>query len=290
LILTYQLSESPRFLLLKGQHEKAFDTINEMIKYNNKDCSEQELNCILLSDFEKKDLANWATGQNQQNPEGMGQIAIFKAIFSGGGAIITICIWYMWFYNGFIYNGLTYSLPLILESIALSTNPNHIHNESQEDLLKIFYITLAEIPAAIFVFFMIENKNFGRKYTILLSAVFTAIFSLLTFLSDSKSLLYICIGTKISQQFSYLTIYPLTSEVYPTFLRSTGFGLATCMKRIATIIMPWMILGGIQTDIHKPFLVFSFLALGGVGAALLLPYDTVGMELDHQYALDKKNN
>jgi hypothetical protein len=290
LILTYQLSESPRFLLIQGQHERAFETINDLIKCNNRDCSEQELNGILLSDFEKRDLANWAIGQNQHNPEGMGQTAIFKAIFTGGGALITFCIWYLWFYNGFIYNGLTYSLPLILESMAVSRNVNHVHNESQEDLLKILYITLAEIPAAILVFFMIEHKKFGRKYTIFLSALFTAIFSLLTFLSDSKSLLYICIGTKVSQQFSYLTIYPLTSEVYPTSIRSTGFGLATCMKRIASIVMPWMILGGIQTDIHKPFLVFSFLALGGAGAALLLPYDTTGMELDHHYALDKKNN
>ena len=235
-------------------------------------------------------MANWAINQNLHSPGGMSLAEILKAIFTGSGAIITFCIWYLWFYNGFIYNGLTYSLPLILESIAISENPLHVHNESQEDLVKILYLTLAEIPAAIFVYFMIEHKSFGRKYTIIMSAAFTALFSFLTYFSDSKSLLYICIGTKISQQFSYLTIYPLTSEVYPTMLRSTGFGLATCMKRIATIIMPWIILSGIQNNIHKPFLVFSFLALIGVGFGALLPYDTVGMELDHQYALDKKTN
>ena len=83
----------------------------------------------------------------------------------------------------------------------------------------------------------------------------------------------------INTSIGIVSVY--TSEVYPTHLRSLALGFGNGLTRIGGITTPFLceIMDGY---INKgPFYMFSILSVVGIFTTYLLPYDTIGMQLDN---------
>ena len=75
-------------------------------------------------------------------------------------------------------------------------------------------------------------------------------------------------------------MYPFTSEIYPTFLRTTGIGFANFFCRLGGALMPWFSMLFFVFGNTGPFLVFGITSLVSAYAAFNIPLDTRHMNLD----------
>lgn len=73
----------------------------------------------------------------------------------------------------------------------------------------------------------------------------------------------------------------ITNEVYETPLRSSGMGLTNALGRLATVLMPFILITVFDLQRLAPFLLFSVVASICMIMAKLLPFDTTNIILDH---------
>lgn len=74
--------------------------------------------------------------------------------------------------------------------------------------------------------------------------------------------------------------YEFTAEIYPTYMRASGIGLASCVGKIGSIVMPWVVIYGTPNNIFIPYLIFGSISIMGGLLTLFLPFDTYKRELD----------
>ena len=77
-------------------------------------------------------------------------------------------------------------------------------------------------------------------------------------------------------------LYPLSTELYPTLLRTLGFGWCSGIGRIGAALIPYLIFPLLEVDVYSSFLVFSLCGLIAAIASFRVPYDTRGRYLDFQ--------
>jgi len=73
----------------------------------------------------------------------------------------------------------------------------------------------------------------------------------------------------------------LTNELYETPLRSSAMGLNSALGRLATVIMPFILVPLYEYSTFSPFVFFVVLAVICAFMAFKLPFDTLTMKLDH---------
>ena len=82
---------------------------------------------------------------------------------------------------------------------------------------------------------------------------------------------------------NYLEIilrFQYTAEVYPTKIRTTGIGMANGIGRLGGVIMPWICMYMNSKELRSPFILFSVLSLITSCSNFLLPFETLGKELE----------
>ena len=72
----------------------------------------------------------------------------------------------------------------------------------------------------------------------------------------------------------------MTTEFYPTTIRTVGLGLTSGIGRLGSSIMPVILIELLNIDTLLPILSFGLMMTLHVGAAYMLPYDTRGRQLD----------
>lgn len=81
-------------------------------------------------------------------------------------------------------------------------------------------------------------------------------------------------GSKLAINLAFTINYEFTSEVYPTYMRASGIGLASSVGKIGSILMPWIVIYLSRMGTFVPYTIFSGFCLLAFSMTLCLPYDT----------------
>jgi len=258
-ILCLFLYESPRYLLLKRNYEKAFEILKK-IGYSR--------GIVLSEDDKEKIILESQILEEANKNKGNFDIKTFteKTFLK-----VSVLLSYLWFITSLISYGLLYILPKIFDNLS---NHNKLNS-----LLHMIYSMLILTFCPFFRGIISEMKSLGRKNSMILGfsgAGVACLFCILnqSYISISSGLLKFFINTSLG----IVCVY--TSEVYPTNIRTIALGFGNSITRLGGILTPF-ICELVETIIPKgPFWLFIIGSLTGVIGCLALPYETMGMVLD----------
>ncbi|KAL4461092.1 hypothetical protein ABPG72_006954 [Tetrahymena utriculariae] len=275
-IIIFWLDESARFLLCSGEYEKSFKILDRMNQVNGK------VNFQELDHRMKQGLTNWSKKFNEKFDDN--DKASISGLFKGDLKIITPIIWLYMFCLSFVYFGILILLPSLLDKINniqydTSKSSSDAFGES-EDMAKLILTTTIEMISGVLASIMIEIKGFGRKNSMINFFLIQAITLFMVYYDDLSRFIFWTTLTKFYQMMNYAFSYQYITEVYSTKVRTTGIGMANSVGRIGGILMPWICAKLQEYDILLPFLLFSVLSLSMSALLTLLPYDTLGRDID----------
>lgn len=237
----FRFQESPKFLLYRGQDDKAVKVIQYIAKYNKKDCLlTTETFAALESDTSSTSTRGstgpiLGSGIKQADATFRDKLQLelsrYKYLFSSWPmAQFTVLVWliYMWDYWGFTIAGSF--LPTILTrkgaSLGLSTADTY---------RSFIYIYIFGFPGVI-----LGCAIYGwRRISLLISsALFGAM--LFTFTAVNSQASYIGINGLVYffQSMFNAILYGWTPEGFPAPVRGTACGLASFWGRVFSIISP----------------------------------------------------
>lgn len=249
LVVSYYwlLPESVRWLLTKERYTDVENTLRNISKTNGRDLPEETLQKL----------------RNSSTSGKVGEVHSFEELLKS--PILTrrfincsIC----WTFCLFSYYGLT------INSIALSNN----------SYLDFILTMLVEIPGNIAVYLVLNRV--GRRYALSLSFLICGL-SCLSFIFIPKDLywLQLCMYLlgKFCSAMVITIIYTVTSEIFPTRLRSSLLSTCSMFGRIGSMTAP-------QVPIlkkywqHLPLVLFGATAVIASVLSLLFP-ETMGVPL-----------
>ena len=281
----FRFQESPKFLLYRGQDEKAIKVIQHIAKYNHVECH------LTLEDFESLTSDDSSTGTNdtdrsgapilgsgisQANASAKEKISLefsrFKYLFSTFTmARFTILVWiiYMFDYWGFTIAGGILPTILLRRNIQLgvsltSTYRNYI------------FIYIFGIPGV-----LLGTVIYKYRWISLLvsSALFGACLFIFTAVNSQASYIGINGLVYFFQSMFNAILYGWTPEGFPAPVRGTASGVASFWGRIFSIIAPIAAARVLATGDTDAVL---YLAGGGVFvstvAIALLPRNRMGTQ------------
>ena len=204
LILILALPESPRFLCVSGQQDKAMKAVRTMAKLNGKELQEN----IQMTCFVDEELGSYTKISNKDNRKS------------------TIALSIMYFCNIFIEFGLIVWLPLMYSAnmCAAAQSPRHkCQSLTQDDLLKLTIATGGSVLGAIAAMFLAQC--IGRLIPLRVAS-FVMLLSIATmFVCVNESFTFATtMIAKIVEAFVNTTIWIMIPESFPTCIRSTATG------------------------------------------------------------------
>jgi len=264
----FYLHESPRFLVAVGEIDEGARVLNYISRKNRR--SQHEI----IFREEKAYMIEWhrAFAKPYRAP-------IYQ-LFSKKYLRITILLWMIWFWSNFLYYGMVLILPFILSQLEIDSGGK------SNGLLGLFYTILGEVPSLFVSLYFVEKAGFGRKYTLAYTNFASLLSFVLAYITGSSILVPLFSMSRFFSKLSWSMIYPLTSEVYPTEFRTSGFGFASAVGRIGSVVMPYVLLGLFERETLLPLMAFAFASLFTGLAAYFMPFDTRGRALD----LDEHEN
>lgn len=87
---------------------------------------------------------------------------------------------------------------------------------------------------------------------------------------------------KVAFNLSSTVSFEYTAELYPTYMRASGIGIAAGVGNLGCICMPWVIIYLSEVNKYSGYLVISICSLIGGVSTMLLPFDTYERELDQK--------
>ncbi|MGO1594523.1 MAG: MFS transporter, partial [Ancrocorticia sp.] len=209
LVLRLHLPESVRFLLHKGEDEKAAQVVDELAD-GHVPLPAQDGHSAEATSLEKP---TWGK------------------LFSPSLRKRTVAIWTVWFMVNLGYYGSSIWIPSILHA-------------NGHDLVKSFgftlIITLAQLPGYATSAYLIEH--WGRRATLTTFLLGSSLGAVGFGMADSSTAI-IATGCVLSffNLGAWGALYAITPEIYPTFIRATGAGAATGFGRLASIAAPFLV-------------------------------------------------
>lgn len=306
--LIINMKESPRFLLLKGRgrSQELIDILNEIAEANKTELTEDEkdyLNFILdESSDSQKALINLSNPSNLDAYSNINVDKRFKKFYTGSfvehynqfhqkyrshnfseqkndlnifcksnNKLLNYLLVFIWFASSFISLGLFYILPKIYEKI---------NDQDKTILLKNMIFSVAIIlPCPIMRGIIADMKLFGRKYTILISFLGSAIMSMICLLVGKN--MFVSAGIlKFFINISVGIIQVYTMEVYPTNIRSLALGFGNGLNRLTGFLTPFLCETMESYIFRGTFYGFILFSVFGIIASYYLPYETIGKKLD----------
>ncbi|KAI8425983.1 hypothetical protein MSG28_004967 [Choristoneura fumiferana] len=209
------MPESPRWLLARGQFEKAEVILRNMARINNKSLPANymvHLRRKYESDQIKLDLEKEKTRK-------YGILDLFR---TPNLRKKTIIITFIWFTNTSVYVGLSYYAPVL----------------GGDEFLNFFLAGIVELPTYLFLWPSMERL--GRRWTLCMSMVVGGIACLTTFLVQHEeyvTLALYCVG-KMGISSSFVVLPLMASELYPTVVRGLGMSLSSVLGMLGPIFIP----------------------------------------------------
>jgi MFS transporter, putative metabolite:H+ symporter len=235
------IPESPRYLLVNGQPERAREILAQVARYNG-----NSLPDLPLRPMEKTTQARSSD------------------LLKPGLRRTTLLLWLMWFGISLGYYGVFTWLPTFFKDSGMALLP--VYQNS-------FILALAQLPGYFSAAYLVEK--WGRRRTLAFYLVASGVF---TYLFAAATSLNMLVAMGIWMSFFTLgawgAMYAYTPEAYPTNLRGTGMGTASAMTRISGALAPSMGIALMGYSLALPLTIFALaFVISGV-AALGLPLET----------------
>ncbi|KAG8444467.1 hypothetical protein GDO86_009588 [Hymenochirus boettgeri] len=244
LIYYWLIPESPRWLLIRKEKEKALKIMSDIACHNGKDLNPNYTQ-ITVSDEE---VSNPACLDLVRTPQ------MRKC---------TIILMYAWFTSAIIYQGLVMRLGIV--SGSLYTN--------------FFISAVVELPGAMIILLCIDR--IGRRLPFALSNAVAGVACLITAVIPEDILwLKITVATlgRLGITMAFEIVYFINTELYPTSLRNFGVSLCSGLCDLGGIIAPFLLFRLATIWVELPLIIFGILALVCGGLVMLLP-ETMGVPL-----------
>ncbi len=172
----------------------------------------------------------------------------------------TTVLWVLWFTANFAYYGMFFWLPsvLVLKGYSL------IHSFGY-----VLIMAIAQVPGYLTAAWLVERL--GRKKTLILFSLLSAVAALLFGFSDTLPLLLVCgLLLNFSNLGAWGATYVFSVEQYPAASRATGLGWAMGIGKLGGVIAPYLV--GVLVTAHATFgAIFSiFFVVTLIGVTVLL--------------------
>ncbi len=169
-----------------------------------------------------------------------------KRLWSTAFRKLTTVLWILWFASNFAYYGMFFWLPsvMVLKGYSL------IHSFGY-----VLIMAIAQFPGYLAASWFVEK--IGRKWTLVLFGLFSAISSLLFGLSGSLTeLLIFGLILNFSNLGAWGATYIYSVEQYPVSSRASGLGWAMGIGKLGGVVAPYMM--GVFIAVHASFaLIFG---------------------------------
>ena len=267
LIFHFFYNENPRYLILIGKNEKAYEVIEKyLLKDNHK-----------LNNYEKTQISKSIDrGVNKEVKITGKCIFIFRRY---GNITLNLCV--VWILFSMIINGGIFSLFVSFANNAIfftfKIHLNLVRMKGFLIILQLFYVFLA-VSTVISGLFT-EIKGCGRKYTIFFGFVLSTFASFYVLLFKEKSkVLYFLATCLINISFNAINSY--TVEIYPTRVRDFAVGYLFFISKIIGFLSNIFAL--MMNSNNKRWMLYVNALLGVLGLifTLMLPFDTYQRKLD----------
>lgn len=141
-----------------------------------------------------------------------------------------------------------------------------------------YFITiLGEAPSFLLSLFIVDHPLLGRRNSLTICFGFSMVFHTLCYIYGSSSFLSILTSVaRFFMKLCYAMLYPFSTEVYPTLVRTVGFGMCGGVGRIGATVIPYLIFWLIDKNLYSPFLVFAITSLLAMSASYTFPFCTRG--------------
>jgi MFS transporter, putative metabolite:H+ symporter len=240
------IPESPRYLMVSGQTEKAQAVLEKVARVNGRSLSGRTiLPMAKTAPTRVSDL--WRPNLRRT----------------------TLLLWVIWFAISLGYYGVFTWLPSVFKASGMALLPVYQNT---------FILALAQLPGYFSAAFLVEK--WGRRRTLAFYLIASGVF---TYLFAMVNTLNLSIAMGIWMSFFTLgawgALYAYTPEAYPTSLRGTGMGAASGMTRIAGALSPTIVALFPGGGLVLPLTVFALSFIIGGGAALGLNQETVHQPL-----------
>ena len=242
------LPESPRFLLSKGDYERAATNI----RYTTGMQADPQ---VLRNSIARNTTAD------------SGDVGILKLLFGTGLKRTTATLMVIWFTLSFGSYGISTWISVLYENVGIS-------NPYRDD----FIYALANLPGNIISILTIET--YGRR-RLLSYGMSLAALSCVGFGVGSSSVSVVLLCSTLFNCFSVIgwnSLDIMSCENFPTAVRTSAMGVLAASGRLGAISAQF-VNGNLEKDIPLLFFVTSgCMVVGGIGA-WLLPDDKAGATL-----------
>ncbi|XP_064084803.1 organic cation transporter protein-like isoform X2 [Macrobrachium nipponense] len=270
----YFIDESPRWLITKGQHDKAVKVLQKAARWNNSELpSEAELR-TLMQEIEEEAKRKRESAKDGASSAPKTTTSTIRKKLSGilsrpllcstkRISLITVIMCVDYFVAATVFYGLS------LNGTNFSADP----------FIYMILSGLMEVPAYSVTAPVIQK--FGRKKTTVFGFAVTGVAILaLAFISEDVVWLVMTFALvgKMLISVAFQTIYVYVNELFPTVVRGEGLGVAFIASKIGSVIAPYITeyLGPLVPWI--PSIIFGGGALIAAFSTLLLP-ETKGKPL-----------
>ena len=267
IIFNFFYNENPRYLVLIGKNEKAFEVIEKYLLLDHHK----------LNTYEKTQISKSIDRGVNKEVKITGK---FKFIFRRYGNItFNLCI--IWVLYSMIINGGVFSL-----FVSFANNAIFIPSKISIDLIQMkgfliiiqLFYTFFGVSTIISGLFT-EIKCCGRKNSIFFGFLISTISSFYALLFMDKSKIFYFFATCLIN-FSFNAINSYTIEIYPTRVRDYAVGYLLFMSKIVGFFSN--ILALIMNYSNKKWMLYINAVIGVLGIifTLMLPFDTYQRKLD----------
>ena len=260
------LIESPRFLLVQGRHQEFKAALDGILRFNAKGEPYEQ-----IRPDELEAVQAWALEEARTTPHAKGELS---QLFKPDMINITTKITSAWFSLSFMFFGQLAVIPFWL-------------GKGGGGLFSMVVALLGEFPIVLLSLFLVENKRFGRKNTMIYFSLGCAAVNLFGPFVNESGLAMMMFASRFFMKGLFGIIYPFTSEVFPTRVRSLGYGFASSMGRVGACLMPFVLFPVFYAWPSMVFVIFAICAGVCLASVLAMPFDTTHRFLDHSEATEE---
>eukprot|EP01112_Ceratiomyxa_fruticulosa_P005765 TRINITY_DN1660_c0_g1_i2.p1 TRINITY_DN1660_c0_g1~~TRINITY_DN1660_c0_g1_i2.p1 ORF type:complete len:469 (-),score=75.92 TRINITY_DN1660_c0_g1_i2:102-1508(-) len=254
LLFRSTIPESPRYLMVVGKQEEAWNVLKIVAKENGKIIPEHiEMSPIHLPRKEK----------------GFGHIQSLKILFNRKYIRTTLTFWNIWFFASIGYYGVSTWLPSYLEKMGISSNDVYAN---------FIVVGFGQLVGLIGTSLVVDK--IGRRVTLVVLFLATSAFSILFAVSRGEWMVILfAVLINLTNNGASGVVYTVTPEAFPTKVRSTGIGSCSVWNRTAGMIAP--VLGGalLKMPIAISFTLWAGAYFVAAFLAFIIP-ETTGASLD----------
>ncbi len=264
LLLSRYVTESLRFLVVRGEHDRAVEAMQRIAETNEAPYpwyfSKEALAANHLSPAEQAELADRRARARAREGEGAGAGAappsrlrrLMTRLSSSRNLRILAPLLAVWFQLSFAGN-VFHFLPLEMKKFLGGHNAHFV---------TALVMGLAGLTGSVLTLFMV--RVFSRVYVIRAAGLACAVATYSLVLGDTATLLFSSIfAMHTASSIVLSTLYVYTPEMIPTKIRATALGLCVSVHELAHVAGPWLSAKLASSGLALTGLVYGSLYLFG---------------------------